>query len=644
MKCRKKKLLSNFWQCETQKRLLELTNKYFVDYLTKELSKVIKFHPDKECLVLDLLKNFVECLKKVLKNKVKLATYTPELARKNNWMTLKDKLTSLETPTIDTLTTLLLKISVPALISKEKDCKRFWTDAYKGVSEMLWSPTEIDYQDLGLTSSKLSLKKQEGHLPLLTIREMVPLNKNSQKTCYQSFISTHVDKWVNADMQTNQTIPPKLSWRMKLNLTQNQKTVIDKQLQVSNYVYNKTVNAINNRTGTMSKLGLRDRLVIYNSRKSDSLYCYLRRIKTKVDYIRRELRNDSKNGLKSMIKLYMFTTKWYLPFIRNFKIIESSVNPITNLNIKSFEIEVEKEIRSEACFKAYQNYNTCIGEIKTGSIKFFELKYRSKRKHGLSMTYAGSMFKIKNDKLYFTSKKLTDKQIKMNPKTLKKFKRLKLTKLPYINIHKHLNQYYLAIPIDSIAKPKSDNKRIIALDPGVRTFLTGYDPNHKSIEFHYGNRTDILDKLKFKIKQLRFDRERNRIKKRTLTRLDLKKEYNINELHYKSIHYLVNNYDLIFLEQFDSQKCVKGSKQKTNNRRINNLKPYEFRTRLLYKAGLSGKIVKVVKAYHTSKTCANCGNYQDNGSSKVYDCTQCKQVSDRDLNAAKNILLKGLLN
>lgn len=430
---------------------------------------------------------------------------------------------------------------------------------------------------------------------------------------------------------------------MKLKLTQSQKIVIDKQLQVSNYVYNKTVNAINNNTERLSKYKLRDNLVSVNSRKTDRLYCYLNRIKTKIDTIRRQLRKESKNGLKHMIKLYLFTTKWYLPFIHNFKLIKSNIIQVTNSNIKPFEITVEKEIRQEACYEAYQNYTTEISKIKSGTIKYFELKYRSKRKHGLSMTYAGTMFKLKNDKLYFTSKKLNNSHIPMNPKTFKKFKQLKLTKMPYSTIHKHLNQYYLNIPIDSIIKPRSSNKRIISLDPGVRTFLTGYDPNNKSIEFHYSNQTDVLDKLKFKIKYLRFTRERNRIKKRTLTRLDLKKESSINELHYKSISYLINNYDIIFLEQFDSQKCVKGSKQRTNNLRINNLKPYQFRIRLLYKAGLEGKIVKLVKAHHTSKTCSNCGNYQDNGSSKVYDCTKCKQVFDRDLNAAKNILLKGLL-
>ena len=641
-RCRKQKRIT--WPSETLKTLQELTHRSFVNFLIKGLSKVIKYHPDKECLVLDLLKSFVISLEKTLKQPKKLATYTPELARKNNWMTLIDKLNTSETLVLSTLTTLLLKISVPELISREKDYKKFWTCAYRDVSKKLWSPTEIDYPDLGLTSSELLLKKQEGSLPLLTIQETIPQNKNLQKTCYQSFISTHVDKWVNESTQRDQSMPEKLAWKMKLNLTSEQKKVIDTQLKVSNYVYNKAITAINNKSIKLSKFGLRDYLVTENTRKHNVLYCYINRVKTLIDKIRRELRANCKNSLKDAVKLYMFTHKWYNPFITSFKTIELSIVTQSNELVKDFERSVEKEIKQNAVYEAYQNYTTCKSMISSGLIKYFKLKYRSKRKHGLSMTYAGAMFRVSGNKLYFTSRKMTDKQVKMHPRTLKKFTKLKLTNLPYCKIVKQLGVYYLCIPIDAIKQEQTDQKRIIALDPGVRTFLTGYDPNSKLVEFHYNSKTDRLDKLMQKLKQFRLKRVRGRIRRRTLVKIELKKQWAIDELHYSSISYLVKNYDLIFLERFDSQKCVKGNKNKTNNRRINNLKPYTFRTRLLYKAGLAGKIVKVVSAPHTSKTCSNCGNWADMGGSKTYNCSSCKSVLDRDANAAKNILMKGLLN
>jgi putative transposase len=42
-----------------------------------------------------------------------------------------------------------------------------------------------------------------------------------------------------------------------------------------------------------------------------------------------------------------------------------------------------------------------------------------------------------------------------------------------------------------------------------------------------------------------------------------------------------------------------------------------------------------------SKTCSECGYLHCNiGGSKKFKCPQCHQESDRDVNAARNILLK----
>ncbi len=48
--------------------------------------------------------------------------------------------------------------------------------------------------------------------------------------------------------------------------------------------------------------------------------------------------------------------------------------------------------------------------------------------------------------------------------------------------------------------------------------------------------------------------------------------------------------------------------------------------------------------WYTSKTCSECGNIDDRlGTNKIYKCKSCDSIMDRDLNAAKNILLKFLI-
>jgi hypothetical protein len=50
--------------------------------------------------------------------------------------------------------------------------------------------------------------------------------------------------------------------------------------------------------------------------------------------------------------------------------------------------------------------------------------------------------------------------------------------------------------------------------------------------------------------------------------------------------------------------------------------------------------LNIVKEHYTSKTCGVCGNTKDIGSDSEYECKNCKCHLDRDLNGARNILIK----
>ena len=42
----------------------------------------------------------------------------------------------------------------------------------------------------------------------------------------------------------------------------------------------------------------------------------------------------------------------------------------------------------------------------------------------------------------------------------------------------------------------------------------------------------------------------------------------------------------------------------------------------------------------TSKTCGRCGEQNDIGSKEIYHCEKCKYYGDRDINGARNIMIK----
>lgn len=73
---------------------------------------------------------------------------------------------------------------------------------------------------------------------------------------------------------------------------------------------------------------------------------------------------------------------------------------------------------------------------------------------------------------------------------------------------------------------------------------------------------------------------------------------------------------------------------------------YEFQQHLLWKSKLCdehrNKVIIVSESY-TTKTCGQCGVINNNvGGSEVFKCGSCGLKSDRDLHAARNILIKNM--
>jgi putative transposase len=117
----------------------------------------------------------------------------------------------------------------------------------------------------------------------------------------------------------------------------------------------------------------------------------------------------------------------------------------------------------------------------------------------------------------------------------------------------------------------------------------------------------------------------------------------IDNLHFKTIKYLTDNYKTIIIPIFESQEIVKINKSKTFRSTLLSLQHFTFRQRLLDKSKISKCDVIVCTEEYTSKTCGNCGNIKNNlGSKEIYNCDKCGISIDRDINGARNILIKQL--
>jgi putative transposase len=198
------------------------------------------------------------------------------------------------------------------------------------------------------------------------------------------------------------------------------------------------------------------------------------------------------------------------------------------------------------------------------------------------------------------------------------------------------------------------------LDPGVRTFLTGFEAETGNVYEWGKNDASKLcrlqhhaDKLQSQINQkapLCHHRRRKRLRK-ARARIHERIKNLTTDLHRKCAKWLCSRYSVILLPKFNVQGMVE---KKSKGRRIGKrtvramlaLRHYTFRDRLLSEARKHpGVRVLLVNEAFTSKTCGNCGwIHKTLGGNKDFRCRECGIHMDRDVNGARNVLLRFLGN
>lgn len=207
-------------------------------------------------------------------------------------------------------------------------------------------------------------------------------------------------------------------------------------------------------------------------------------------------------------------------------------------------------------------------------------------------------------------------------------------------------KYFLHYPVEVNWYPPNDCRsenqakyvarggRVIALDPGIRKFLVGYDPEGSVHVIGAGARDDLQKLLD------RHSLEDGSRRKKAITR---RIRNMVDDLHWKTISYLLEHYDIILYPDFRPRGMLQGSNlYRKVKRQMCSLRFFRFKERLLEKAKRMGKEVLIVDERLTSKTCGSCGEKVDVGGSEVFSCSHCPLVADRDAQAARNILLKHL--
>ena len=369
--------------------------------------------------------------------------------------------------------------------------------------------------------------------------------------------------------------------KVNMELKPIHKKIFQNWFKVSTLIYNETLNYIKTNYNFTKKEIIRNQLI--NAIKEDNHFI------NKI-YIRNQMK-DIKNRIK-----------------KEFTFIIDKEDTITKKNDILCSIDIHTLDKS--IFQLIQNIKSSVSNMLNGHIKKFRLKFwkytrpskvieleKNKISDGI---LCKSIFKhLEGIKYYYNNNEYDLNNIKCDFK---------------INYNSIQDKYYLLVPVKIENQELSlTTNKMIVLDPGLRTFMTGLSNN----EF-----INIAPKVNYiiqkDIKRLNIikknDKIPSKIKKKNERIINKKIENKITDMHWKVINYLTDNYDTIFLGDMSAKSIVKKSNSvlsKTAKVACLRTRYYDFQLKLKYKCSLKKRNFKLVNEYYTSKTCSLCGNYNE---------------------------------
>jgi len=308
----------------------------------------------------------------------------------------------------------------------------------------------------------------------------------------------------------------------------------------------------------------------------------------------------------------------------------------------SWVLETPFEIRDSAMVDLYKAFDTNFAKRRKNPSHNFDIKFKS-RKDVQVIKIPGKCIK----EGYIFKKSCGVEKLKGFEDWASFSGEVVVQKDRCGNFYANVTEQSTVIP-PSVRDP--DDLRVVALDPGVRTFNTAVDSKGIVTEFAPGDVGRIyrlchhMDVLQSKA----FDRatgskKRYRLRKAWYRSIKRVKDL-VADVRNKTAKHLVTNYDVIFLPEFNTKEMVNRAKRRIGKgtaRGMMTWSHYKFKELLKTTALREGTKLVIVTEEFTSKTCSCCGAIHQNlGRSKTFDCPSCRVKMDRDENGARNILLK----
>ena len=304
--------------------------------------------------------------------------------------------------------------------------------------------------------------------------------------------------------------------------------------------------------------------------------------------------------------------------------------------------EIPYDTKQLAVKSAVNALKTCFSQYRSGLIKKFKMSYK----------------KAKDKKQIFFVDHRAIKNLCLFPSRLKENAELKVKKNKYRNYYNYIPEsdviiqkegkkyYIIYTKTKEVPVLNYERKKIISLDPGIRTFQSFYTP--EGIVGDIGNnqikdkvlRLELLqDSLKSKISKCKQKRKKNSLKRRC-EKLKTKVINIVKDFQWKISSFLCKGFKNVIIPEFKTQNMHSGLSP-YNNRLLNLFSHYKFKEKLKHNSKKYNCNLNITTEEYTTKTCGACGNINNFiGASKLFWCLKCNIEMERDYQAARNILIK----
>lgn len=279
--------------------------------------------------------------------------------------------------------------------------------------------------------------------------------------------------------------------------------------------------------------------------------------------------------------------------------------------------EIHSQVLQDVLRRLDKAFQSFFRRVKERKEKAGFPRFRSRKRYD-SFTYAQSGFALTNGKLRLS--KIGDVRIKLHRPLEGKIKTLTITRSA-------AGKWFACFSVEVEAQPLPANGRAIGIDVGLASFCT------------LSNGEQIANPHFFRTDEKALARAQRREKRKAVRRIHERIANRRRNFSHQLSHALVSLFGVVAFEDLNIKGMVKNHclAKSISDAAWNQL--IQFTN---YKAANAGRTCVQVDPRNTSKLCSACGSIVEKDLSvRVHHCS-CGLTLDRDVNAAINILCRGL--